>query len=118
MRSGTTARSADPRRITQLMISRSCAAFSRRTSGRSYRRLFVLFLHTVVTLALCPSLLLPVPLVVTSHMHKRANTIAEEKLRQRGIHVGAAPDLQQPLEAPVQARQPRIEEFFPRAVQG
>ena len=41
---------------------------------------------------------------------------AEEKLRQRGVHVGAAPDLQQPLEA--QPMQARIDEFFPRAVQG
>ena len=52
-----------------------------------------------------------------SHAHVRANAFAQEKLRQRGIYVGAAPDLQ-PLEAPVQARQPRIEEFFPPAVQG
>ena len=53
-----------------------------------------------------------------SHAHVRANAFDQEKLRQRGIYVGAAPDLQQPLEAPVQARQPLIEEFFPRAVQG
>ena len=53
-----------------------------------------------------------------SHAHVRANAFAQEKLRQRGIYVGAAPDLQQPLEAPVQARQPRIEEFFPCAVLG
>ena len=54
-----------------------------------------------------------------SHAHVRANAFAQEKLRQRGIYVGAAPDdLQQPLAAPVQARQPRIEEFFPRVVQG
>ena len=52
------------------------------------------------------------------HTHKRANAFAQEKLRQRGIYVAAAPDLQQPLEAPVQARQPRIEEYFPRVVQG
>ena len=52
--------------------------------------------------------------------HTRAQMLfAEEKLRQRGIHAGAAPGLQQPLEAqPVQARQPRIDEFFPRVVQG
>ena len=53
-----------------------------------------------------------------SHAHARANAFAQEKLRQRGIYVGAAPELQQPLEAPVQARQPRIEEFFPRVAQG
>ena len=53
-----------------------------------------------------------------SHAHVRANAFAQEKLHQRGIHVGAAPDLQQPSEAPVQARQPQIEEFFPRAAQG
>ena len=28
-----------------------------------------------------------------SHTHVRANAFAQEKLRQRGIHVGAAPDL-------------------------
>ena len=64
-------------------------------------------------------LCLPVPLASMSHAPMRAQAIAEEKLRQRGIHVGAAPDVQQPLEAqPVHARQPRIDEFFPRAVQG
>ena len=64
------------------------------------------------------SLLLPVPLASMSHARVRANAFAQEKLRQRGIYVGAAPDLQQPLEAPVQARQARIDDFFPRAVQG
>ena len=58
------------------------------------------------------------PLASMPHAHVRANAFAQEKLRQRGIYVAAAPDLQQPLEAPVQARQPRIDEFFPRAVQG
>ena len=52
------------------------------------------------------------------HAHVRANAFAQEKLRQRGISVGAAPDLQQPLEALVQARQARIDDFFRRAVQG
>ena len=52
------------------------------------------------------------------HAHVRANAFAQEKLRLRGIYVGAAPDLQQPLEALVQARQARIDDFFPRAVQG
>ena len=28
-----------------------------------------------------------------SHTHERANAFAQEKLRQRGIHVNAAPDL-------------------------
>ena len=50
-----------------------------------------------------------------SHAHVRANAFAQEKLRHRGIYVAAAPDLQQPLEAP--SRQPRIEEFFARVVQ-
>ena len=63
------------------------------------------------------SLLLPVPLASMSHARVRANAFAQEKLRQRGIYVGAVPDLQ-PLEAPMQARQPRIDEFFQRAVQG
>ena len=51
------------------------------------------------------------------HVHVRANAFTQEKLRQRGIYVGAAPDLQQPLEAMVQARQARIDDLFPRAVQ-
>ena len=63
-------------------------------------------------------LCLLVPLASMSHAHMRAQAIAKEKLRQRGIHVGAAPDVQQPLEAAVQARQTRIDDFFPRAVQG
>ena len=50
------------------------------------------------------------------HAHMRANAFAQEKLRQRGVHVGLAPDVQQPLEAP--SRQPLIDEFFLRAVQG
>ena len=38
---------------------------------------------------------------------------AKEKVRQRGVFVGSATDVQPPL----QARQPRIDEFFRRAVQ-
>ena len=74
-------------------------------------------LHTGVILAL--SLSVSVFASVTHFMSQtrtRANAFAEEKLRQRGIRVGPAPELQEPLEAP--SRQPRIEEFFPRAVQG
>ena len=36
--------------------------------------------------------------------------ILQEKLRQKGVRVGAAPAAQEP--APMPARQPRIHEFF------
>ena len=74
-------------------------------------------LHTVVILALFVSVSACVARVHVSHSRTRM-LFAEEKLRQRGIRAGAGPGLQQPLQAqPAQARQPRIDEFFPRAVQ-